>query len=187
MTRNVYVLEWYGPFANPQEVIAWEARGIGNGKTYLYLFRGKKRGKRRYSYYCGQAYKQSAGKRMTNKGHHIKEVIERPKELRIWVAKFQHITPHKADVNLVEKLITSVVTQAIVADEKAVLNRTNMLRPRTQVYLINEWYYPEGAPTMQYRQGTIPHILPDVLICYPHADSASVYGNKHVHYINELK
>lgn len=186
MVNNVYLLEWYGPFRNPQEVLEWESKRIGNGKTYLYIFKGKQAKKRNFSYYCGQAFKQTAGKRLTNKRHHINDVINRPNELSIWVAKFQNITPVKNDVNLVEKLITSVFTQAIITDEKSVLNRTNTLRPRDQIYLINEWYYQNGTPTMQYRNGTIPHMLPDILICYPHAKSASIYGNKHIQYIHEL-
>lgn len=36
MTKNVYLLEWYGPFLNPQEVIEWERKEIGTNKTYIY-------------------------------------------------------------------------------------------------------------------------------------------------------
>lgn len=187
MTKNVYLLEWYGPFSNPEEVLKWEDENIGDGKTYLYLFKGKKYAKRNFSYYCGQAFKQSAGMRMMNRGHHINEVINRPNELSIWVAKFPNMVPKKVDVNIVEKLITSIFTQIVIADEKAVLNCTNKLRPRTLVYLINEWYYKNGEPTMQYRQGTLCNMLPDVLICYPHKESDSIYGNKRTKYISELK
>lgn len=187
MIKNIYLLEWYGPFPNPQEVVKWEKKNIGNGKTYLYLFKGKKYARRKYSYYCGQAFEQTAGERMMNNGHHINEVIGRPKDLSIWVAKFQNKRPNKTDVNLVEKLITSVLAQVIVADEKSVLNRTNMLRPHTQAYLINEWYYPDGAPTLQYRNGTISRMIPDILICYPDDQKTYIYGNKHTHYISDLK
>ena len=187
MTNYVYLLEWYGPFSNQKEVLEWEAEGIGNGKTYLYIFKGKKQGKRKYSYYCGQAYNQSAGRRLTNKGHHINEVINRPNELSIWVAKFQNITPQKRDVNLVEKLITSVMTQTIITDEEQVLNRTNKLRPHSIVYMINEWYEKDGNPLEHYKQNTMPKLLHDILICYPHNNSSSVYGNKQIQYISELK
>lgn len=187
MTKNVYLLEWYGPFSTPQDVIEWERQEIGTNKTYIYLFKGKQCGKHKFSYYCGQAFKQSAGKRLTNKGHHINDVICRPNDISIWVAKFQNKVPTKMDVNLVEKLITSVITQAIIADEKAVLNRTNKLRPRTNLYLINEWYRPTGEPVMKYNTGSIPSLLSDVLICYSHNDSASIYGNKRTQYINELR
>lgn len=187
MNKNVYVVEWYGPFSSPTEVIEWESKNIGDGKTYLYIIKGKKYAKRNFSYYCGQAYKQSSGKRITNKGHHINEVIDRPNHISIWVAKFQNIKPSKGDVNLVEKLITSVFSQAVVADEKCILNQTNKLRPRHLVYLINEWYYENGEPIYHTKKGSIPDMLHDVLICYPHEDSASIYGNRKIHYLNELK
>lgn len=188
MTKTVYLLEWYGPFSNPKEVIEWEKiEQIGNGKTYLYLFKGKEHSKRKFSYYCGQAFEQSAGERMNNKGHHINEVINRPEALTIWVAKFQNKKPQKQDVNLVEKLITSAMSQVIIADEKAILNKTNKLRPRKPIYLINEWYYKNGEPKMRYRDGEIPCLIHDVLMCYPHENSASLYGNRRTQYINELK
>lgn len=41
MIKNIYLLEWYGPFPNPQEIVKWEKKNIGNGKTYLYLLKGK--------------------------------------------------------------------------------------------------------------------------------------------------
>ena len=138
MTKTIYLLEWYGPFSTPNEVIEWEDKQIGNGKTYLYLFKGKKKSQRTFSYYCGQAFAQTAGKRLTNKAHHIYEVIERQKDLSIWVAKFQNKKPNKQDVNLVEKLITSAMSQVIIEDESAILNQTNKLGPKATVYLINE-------------------------------------------------
>ena len=66
-------LNWFGPFTNIQQVKEWEESN-GND-TYLYLIRGKKKyAKKVRAYYCGQAYKQSAGKRIRNKHHHIEEV-----------------------------------------------------------------------------------------------------------------
>ena len=127
MIKNIYFLEWYGPFPNPQEIVKWEKKNIGNGKTYLYLFKGKKYARRKYSYYCGQAFEQTAGERMMNNGHHINEVIGRPKDLSIWVAKCQNKRPNKTDVNLVEKLITSVLAQVIIADEKSYSGEKTLL------------------------------------------------------------
>lgn len=187
MTKTIYLLDWYGPFSNPQEVIEWENEQFGNGKTYLYIIKGKKRSKRTFSYYCGQAFDQTAGERMTNKGHHINEVIQRQDELSIWVAKFENKKPLKLDVNLIEKLITSAISQVIIADEKAILNQTNKLRPKTHIYLINEWYNPKGAPILNYRNGSIPNLIHDVLICYPDTNRAYLWGNKRIQYINELK
>lgn len=186
MTKTIYLLEWYGPFSTPKDVIEWEKMQIGNGKTYLYLFQGKKKSKRTFSYYCGQAFGQTAGKRMTNKGHHISDVIDRPNELSIWVAKFQNKKPNKQDVNLVEKLITSTMSQVIIADEKAILNQTNKLRPKSQIYLINEWNKPDGKSILNYPNESIPKLVHDVLICYPDTDKAFLWGTKRIQYINEL-
>lgn len=179
-------MEWYGPFSTPQEVLEWENIQIGNGKTYLYLFKGKKKSKRTFSYYCGQAYPRTAGKRLTDKGHHIHEVIDRQNELSIWVAKFQNKEPNKQDVNLVEKLITSAMSQVVIADENAIINQTNKLRPKSQIYLINEWNNPDGTPIERYRNGSIPRLIHDVLICYPDTDRSVLCGNKRIQYLNEL-
>lgn len=186
MTKTIYLLEWYGPFFTPKDVIEWENMQIGNGKTYLYIFKGKKKSKRTFSYYCGQAFGQTAGKRMTNKGHHIYEVIDRPNELSIWVAKFQNKKPNKQDVNLVEKLITSTMSQVIIADEKAILNKTNKLRPKSPIYLISEWNRPDGKSILNYQNKSIPQLVHDILICYPDTDKAFLWGNKRTQYINEL-
>lgn len=186
MIKTVYLLEWYGPFTTPKEVIKWEKEQIGNGKTYLYLFKGKERSKRSFSYYCGQAYGQTAGERMSNQGHHIKDVIERPKDLSIWVAKFQNKKPAKKDVNIVEKLITSTMSQVYVTDENAILNQTNKLRPKSQIYLINEWYKPDGTPRSNYSRNSIPSLINDVLICYPNNDCDFLWGNRRIQYLNKL-
>ncbi|MBD5216276.1 MAG: hypothetical protein HDS78_07165 [Bacteroidales bacterium] len=187
MTKTIYLLEWYGPFSTPKDVLEWENKQIGNGKTYLYLFKGKKKSQRTFSYYCGQAFAQTAGKRMTNKAHHIHEVIERQSELSIWVAKFQNKKPNKQDVNLVEKLITSAMSQVIIADENAILNQTNKLGPKTTIYLINEWFKRNGDPWEKYRKDSIPCLIHDILICYPHENSTSLYGNRRTQYIKDIE
>lgn len=43
MTKTIYLLEWYGPFSTPKDVSEWKNIQIGNGKTYLYIFKGKKK------------------------------------------------------------------------------------------------------------------------------------------------
>lgn len=187
MSKNVYILNWYGPFENPDKVKEWETNKMGKGKTYLYLFRGKKKGARKYSYYCGQAYDQTSGERMSNKGHHIEEVIERPEHLAIWVAKFDNLTPKKSDVNNAEKLLTSVMAQVEITDEKAVLNKINKHHPKELIYMINEWFYESGEPVYQFRQGTMCNLIHDVIICYPQKDCSSIFGNKKIHFIQDIK
>ena len=96
-------LNWFGPFTTPHQVKEWEERN-GND-TYLYLIRGKKKEVR--AYYCGQAYKQSAGKRIRNKHHHIEEVAQDTDHLCIYVAKFDGIVPTKKLLDVVENLFIS--------------------------------------------------------------------------------
>lgn len=188
MIKEVYILEWFGPFSTPKDVLYWERENIGNGKTFLYLIKGKKPSKHMFSYYCGQAYKQSAGERMMNKEHHINEVLNRPNDLQIWVAKFRNMKhPTKVDVNIVEKLITSTMSQIEIADEKSILNQTNKLRPKSHIYLINEWLKPDGTPREKYPAGSIACLVHDVLICYPDKETSHLWGNKRIQYINDLK
>ena len=55
MENNIYILNWYGQFSHPSDVIEWEKKQIGNGRTYLYLFKGKKKNaKTKEAIYCGQ-------------------------------------------------------------------------------------------------------------------------------------
>ena len=104
-------LNWFGPFTTPQQVKEWEESN-GND-TYLYLIRGKKkvRNKKVHAYYCGQAYKQSAGKRIRNKHHHIEEVVQDADHLCIYVAKFDGIVPTKKLLDVVENLFISFLFQ----------------------------------------------------------------------------
>ena len=89
-------------------------------------------------------------------------------------------------MNLVEKLITSTMSQVIIADENAIINQTNKLRPKSQIYLINKWNNPDGKSILNYRNGSIPCLIHDVLICYPDTDRAFLWGNKRTQYLNEL-
>ena len=190
MDNNVYVLQWYGPFSSQKDIVDWEGENIGPGKTYLYLFKGKKpHAKTSECIYCGQAFKQSAGKRLGNKGHHINEVSDRKEDLTIWVAKFGNKKPLKYDVNLIEKVLTSVLDQVIVTDNQSMLNETNKLRPRDTAYIINEWYYMNGEPVLKYKSGSICSCLPDVLICYTNNDDdeSNIWGTKRLGFINTLK
>lgn len=189
MAKSVFILEWYGPFSNPQDIKTWEEKGIGSGKTYLYIFKGKKpRSKTKQAIYCGQAFKQSAGKRLSNKGHHIQEVIAHQECLEIWVAKFQN-KPSKDNVNLVERVLTSVIDQVERTDTLEVLNEINKYRPHDLAYIINEWYKVDGTPRLNYKSGSICSLMNDVLICYPDNENkvTNLWGTKKLKYIAELK
>lgn len=190
MGHNVQILEWYGPFSTPKDVVDWECNEVGHGKTYLYIFKGKKpKAKSITSFYCGQAFKQSAGKRLTNKNHHIEEVLSRESELEIWVAKFSLNLPNKDDVNLAERVLTAVLDQVIKTDTVDVLNKINKYRPKELSYLINEWYTKEGVARLHYRKGTIPSLINDILICYPDNENSVTYlwGNQRTKFIANLE
>lgn len=190
MANNVYVLEWYGPFHSPAKVREWENKEICCRKTYLYLFSGKKKHAReKVALYCGQAYGQTAGHRLGNKGHHIQEVIGRQEELEIWVATFSNKKPCKYDVNLVEKVLTSVLDQVVKSDTDEVLNETNKLRPRDNAYVINEWYFPNGKERVKYPANSMCSRIPDVLACYPNEEErvSYVWGSQRMRFIEKLQ
>lgn len=190
MENNIYILNWYGPFSHPSDVIEWEKKQIGNGRTYLYLFKGKKKNaKTKEAIYCGQAARQTAGERLSNKKHHINEVIARKEVLSIWVAKFANRIPKKYDINLAEKMLTSILDQIIKTDRIEVLNKINKLRPRDTAYIINEWYHTNGNAILRYPNNEMCNYFPDVLVCYTDEDenTSHIWGNRRMHFIKDIK
>ena len=190
MENNIYILNWYGPFSHPSDVIEWEKKQIGNGRTYLYLFKGKKKNaKTKEAIYCGQAARQTAGERLSNKKHHINEVIARKEVLSIWVAKFANRIPKKYDINLAEKMLTSILDQIIKTDRIDVLNKINKLRPRDTAYIINEWYHTNGNAILRYPNNEMCNYFPDVLACYTDEDenTSHIWGNRRMHFIKDIK
>ena len=134
-------LNWFGPFTNIQQVKEWEESN-GND-TYLYLIRGKKKyAKKVRAYYCGQAYKQSAGKRIRNKHHHIEEVAQAADHLCIYVAKFDGIVPTKKLLNVVENLFISFLFQHLVNEPDIMLNKQSFYKPKNNCYVVNNWFSP---------------------------------------------
>lgn len=166
MDKNrVYILNWYGPFQDLDQLKEWEDRE-GND-TYLYIFQGKKKNaKKLTTFYCGQAFAQSAGKRMKNKNHHIEEVYDRPDKLKIWVAKFENIVPKKADVNVVENLFISYMSQCMIEKNEEVANKTALLAPSCQMYIINEWWDKNSDQVYKYKKGSLLSRIPDVIAYY---------------------
>ena len=166
--NHMYVLSWYGPFQNVQELKEWEDKK-GND-TYLYIIRGMKKNKQKLvTYYCGKAIKQSVGKRQSNSGHHIKELEWRPEKLKIWVAKFKGITPKNADVNIVENMFISYIAQCMIGKNEEVANETSLLAPNSEVYIINEWWDAniEEKEIKTYHRGSLYSRIPDVIAYYP--------------------
>ena len=184
---KVFILQWYGPFHDLDSIRKFES-DHGND-TYLYIFRGKKKNAKKYTYYCGQAFKQSAGTRMKNTNHYVKEVIERSDVLDIWVGKFLNTAPSKDDVNKVENLLISFMHQHLITPPDEMSNETNYYCPQCQIYIINEWYDTRTKEIPVYKRGSLCSLLPDVIAHYPHNETktSSVYCAKKLSYIIELK
>ena len=163
---HMYVLSWYGPFQNVQELKEWEDKK-GND-TYLYIIRGMKKNKQKLvTYYCGKAIKQSVGKRQSNSGHHIKELELRPDKLEIWVAKFKNIRPKNADVNIIENMFISYIAQCMIGKNEEIANENNLLAPNSEVYIINEWWDANIEEIETYPRGSLYSRIPDVIAYYP--------------------
>lgn len=181
---KVFILQWYGPFHKLDDIRSWES-DYGND-TYLYIFKGKKKNAKKCTYYCGQAFRQSAGKRMKNAYHHVQEVIDRSDVLDIWVGKFLNTVPSKDDVNKVENLLISYMHQHLITRPDEMSNKRNYYRPKSQLYIINEWYDTRTNEIPVYKRGSLCSLLPDVIAHYPHQKTSSVYCAKKLSYITEL-
>lgn len=181
--NNVYVLRWYGPFPNVDEVKRWEDEE-GND-TFLYIFKGMKEKKKKLvSYYCGQAYQQSVGARLSNQGHHIEEVSSRPEHLNIWVAKFDNKQPSENDVNIVENMLIAFLEQCLVDVTEETLNRQSLSAPKDKVYIINEWYDINSNEISSYAKGSLYNRIPDVISYYP--ETKALYCSSKISYKADL-
>lgn len=176
-------LNWYGPFNNLQQVKEWEEK---NGDdTYLYLIRGKKKhAKKVRAYYCGQAYKQSAGKRMRNKHHHIEEVAQAADHLCIYVAKFDGIVPTKKHLNVVENLFISFMYQYLVQEPDIMLNKTSFYKPVNTCYVVNNWFSPSMTEVLRYRKDSFCKLIPDIICFY--AETGAIYSAPRITHIANL-
>ncbi len=168
MEKNIFLIQWYGPFESVDALKNWEINR--KERFVLYLFQGKKNRKNKtYKYYCGETYdrKESVAcvyVRMNDKDHHIHEFENG--EIKIWVGTIANKRkPTQKEVFLCEKMITSELSQ-IELDDKKIVNGTNKKPPKQNVYVINEWY---GKNNFEYRpmdSNTIPRIVPDVMTYY---------------------
>ena len=161
--ESAYVIKWYGPFSCRRTESCWE-RNL-NFKCNLYLIKGKEPNQRKYRYYCGMTRaQQGVFKRFQNTNHPIKS-MELREGLEIWVGCLSNIrqsTSFEGHVFLCEKIITSVMTQ-IELDSDEIKNGTNFSAPDTNVYVINEWYSPEGRKWDKIKGKDVPQVVPDVI------------------------
>ena len=177
-------LNWFGPFTTPQQVKEWEERN-GND-TYLYLIRGKKKvGKKKvHAYYCGQTYKQTAGKRISNKHHHIEEVAQEADHLCIYVAKFDGIVPTKKHLNVVENLFISFLFQHLVKEPDIVLNKRSLYKPKNNCYVVNNWFSSSMKEILRYKKDSFCKLIPDAICFY--AETGVIYGASKIAHIADL-
>ncbi len=176
-------LNWFGPFSNLQDLKDWESKE-GND-TYLYLIRGKKKNaKKCRAFYVGQAFMQSAGKRMGNKHHHIEEVATQADHLCIYVAKFHDIKPSKKMLNVVENLFISFMYQYLVKAPDVMLNKTSFHKPQSSCYVVNNWYNPNNKEILHYKKDSFCKLIPDVICFY--YETGAVYGAQRISFISEL-
>ena len=153
---KTYSVRWYGPFKSVEEVKTFENENKGID-FQLYLINGYRPRAIYSSYYCGQT-QRGVNKRLSDPGHHINDCnrIE-----AIWIGSITNVEPKKADINVVEKIITAQSQETFGA--RYILNETNTLFPKYNVYVINIWHKKTGDRLKKYAQYSIPAELPDVI------------------------
>lgn len=162
MARDkAYIVKWFGPFFNREELEDWEV--LHDFKSQLYLLHGKKKyAKTKEYYYCGMTTR-TAYKRFKDANHHIGEIENR--DHNIYVGHFTNLIPSTKDIKLVEKLLTSYLDYFI--GRKSLLNKTNFYAPNcvSEVSIINRWYNCRTVREYQRTPTNSPaHIVPDVLV-----------------------
>jgi len=159
MEENVYLVKWYGPFNDPEEVKEWEVEQ--KFKCSLYLLHGKKKNaKTREVYYCGETTR-SVYKRFSDKGHHIEEVKGRSHS--IYVGCISNVKrPTRKQIMAIEKIITAYLAEYV--GEDYLLNATNKYYPTKNVFVINEWWKTDTKSIWVRQPLNAPsNIVPDVL------------------------
>lgn len=176
MEQNVYLVKWYGPFANQEEVKEWEQEH-SSIRCSLYLLHGKlKYAKTKEVYYCGESTR-NIYKRFRDKKHHIEEIKERLESIYVGsISNVKH--PNRKQIFLTEKIITAYLAE-YVGDE-CVLNETNKYYPSNNVYVINEWWKVDTESMWLRKPFNSPaSIIPDVLVYhYNQNDENMLYGCK---------
>lgn len=164
MKQRAYIIRWYGPFHSRQELKEWELEYSGNCR--LYLIKGKKTHKQKYSIYCGMTFKQMVCGRFSNHNHHIREIENRENELEIWAGTFVNATGrlNKEEVSLCENLLIHTLNYISAKENLDFINDKSYLAPVVPVSIINEWYYAYDTSALVKRRlpGSIPSVMPDV-------------------------
>jgi len=173
MEKNVYLIKWYGPFKNREEVKEFEEEQ--SFKCSLYLLHGKpKFAKKREKYYCGMSIR-NINDRLRDKGHHIEEF----RSSSIYVGCLANVKrPVKSQILVTEKIITACLTDIVGKDN--VFNATNKYFPAENVFVINEWWKKNGEAVWERCPKNTPsNIIPDVLTYhYKGNDDNELFGCK---------
>ena len=122
---------------------------------------------------------------MRNHDHHIHDFEnDKTQELQIWIGRIANIKPAETDVRICENLITSELA-CIGVGEKHLENKTNKKPPVCDVYIINEWWKENQEEIKKRIKGSIPAIIPEVMIYY--SETHSLYGANILKWIGDLQ
>ena len=167
---KAYMITWYGPFHNTEEVEEWEYKQ--NINFNLYLLQGKRKYAKAYSYYCGQT-KRSVSIRFKDKNHCICQI---PNQLNIWVGTFDNHFKLE-DINIAENLLIYLLSSGI-GDSQLLNERSLNFQSSNNVCLLNKWRNPNN-----YKQpeNPIKAALPEIAIY--NAENDVVKISKRLHYL----
>ena len=155
---KIYVVNWFGPFSSIEDVEKWEKKNNENCNFYLidgYFPRSKV-----LRYYCGQTKREGVHCRLKDKSHPINDF---KKISEIWIGFLVNSDGEKDEINIVEKMATSVLAKKI--GDKYMVNKTNKSFPKTDVCLINEWKKKDKSSWKQCKfEESVMKIIPDVML-----------------------
>lgn len=178
---DTYLIKWYGPFSSRKELRDWEDKRKRHEVFNLYVFQAKCKGKDKY--YCGMAFKQTVGKRLSNHNHHIHDYEDEKTKLQIWIGAIANVKAKERDVRVCENILTSELAQLGVG-EKYLENQTNKMPPRNNVYIINEWWKPSEDEIKRRLRRSVPDVIPEVMEFYNEYNA--LYGAHKLTYIGNL-
>lgn len=159
MEKNIYIMRWYGPFADMESARDWDR--TNQIPCSLYLMSGmKKYAKSSVHYYIGKAERNLITDRFKDKNHHIND-FSRIKE--IWLGSFANKKASHDDVMLVENMITSYFVGEVGEDK--MLNKINFCLPDSNVYVLSEWINPYSELAWEKMSRNSPaSIVADVIV-----------------------
>ena len=171
-TIKTYMLHWFGPFENKEQVGIWEKEHKDH-VCNLYLLEGiKKNAKFRLSYYCGKT-EQGVAKRLSSPTHHITSYR---KVHEIWIGCFRNINAVSSDIFDIENIITAYLADEV--GQEQMLNQINMRFPSHQVCVINRWYKPDLNPRLRSDSESPSKLIPDILLHYYAEGAHTIYGSQ---------